>query len=853
MFFVLFNAFHFMNKFTAAFCKFFLLLVCFVNIHFITGAQLPTCTSSSTPYVYSIANGIYNYDPSQPLSSTNPSLNSIAPPSGADGISVNANLNAASPSPTFYVIDGSDYAYYNGTTWVNTGYSTGAVNPGGGGAYIYSLVGSDGEIWQYNGTANATLLTTITSFNSGGPYDLQGDCAGNFYILRMESTAYLEQYNSAGTLINSWTCSGQNTSTGSGGGFAMIGNTVYAYNSELWTGVISGSNVSFTATGSFTQGSPEDFAACPVGGVSTGANTSDTSFYCGTGVGTTLTTSGQGPFTWSVISGPAVITGSGNSVTVTAASTSLITVLDSNVGGCGTSLDSTLLVVPTATVSAGTPADIVACGTFNYLLNGSLTNTTPWLTYNISWSPAATVLSGGNTMNPAIGPTSTTTYHVTVTTPANEGACAWKDSVLITTVDTSVHANYSYAVKYGCHGDTVMFTNATTRALYYKWVFADGTIDTATNPTHIFVNQGIYNVTLYGINPICDDSITQAVNLVHPLHASFTMDKDSICQGGQIAFTNTSVTTTQNGIGPSYYWTYSDGSSDNTMNTVHTFTAPGVYVVMLAVSDFVPCYDTAYHSIEVDSLPYINLAVSDSLFCQGKGITFTGTYLNEGNTGLIWSFGDNGNTTIYDRNPVEHAYELPGTYTIKFSSNYRFCDDTSVTKNIQVNPYPTINLGPDTVMCPNAAPITLVDNTNAGNAGASWLWSTGVTSPSIIIGGPGTYYATVTIGGCSATDSVTVLQDCYLDIPNAFTPNGDGVNDYFLPRPTLSSGLTSFSMKIFDRWGELLFETTNIDGRGWDGKFNNVMQPQGVYVYIIDVSFYNGVTEHFNGNVTLLH
>jgi gliding motility-associated-like protein len=837
-------------------CKLFLFIFCFTTIPIIIWAQLPTCSSSSTPLIYYLGNsGIYNFDPTLPISATNPSLNTIAPPSGYIGISVNPNLNAASPSPTFYVCDGSDYYYYNGTSWVNTGFTAGAVNPGGGGGYIYSLIGGSGQVYRYDGTANATLITTITSFNSGGPYDLQGDCAGNFYILRMETTAYLEEYNSSGTMINSWTCSGQ-TSTLSGGGFAMIGSHVYANNtSGLWDGIISGTNVAFTlVTASGLANNPEDFGACPIGGVSQSGNSNDTSFYCGTGAGTIITTSGQGPFTWSVVSGPAVITGSGSSVSVTASSTSVITVLDSNAGGCGTSLDSTLLVVPTATVKAGTPNSLVACGTFNDLLNGSLTNTTSWLTYNISWTPAATILSGGNTMNPAIGPTSTTTYHVIVSTPANEGACVWQDSVLITTIDTSVHTNYTYTIKYGCHGDTVIFNNTTTRAAYYKWVFGDGSIDTAKNPVHIFVNQGIYNVALYGDNPICNDSTIQAINLLHPLHAAFTVDKDSICQGGQINFTNTSITTTQNGINPSYYWSYSDGTTgDITMNATHTFNEPGVYKVMLAVSDFVPCYDTVYHSIEVDSLPFINLAVSDSVFCQGKGITFTGSYLNEGNTGLIWSFGDNDNTAIYDRNPVEHAYELPGTFTIKFSSDYRFCPDTSISKTIQVHAYPTINLGPDTTMCPNAAPITLADINNADNAGATWLWSTGETSPGIVVREPGTYAATITVGGCSATDSITVLKDCYIDIPNVFTPNGDGLNDYFLPRQLLSSGLSSFSMKVFDRWGELLFETTNIDGRGWDGKFNNVVQPQGVYVYIMDVTFKNGVTEHFNGNVTLMH
>ena len=91
-----------------------------------------------------------------------------------------------------------------------------------------------------------------------------------------------------------------------------------------------------------------------------------------------------------------------------------------------------------------------------------------------------------------------------------------------------------------------------------------------------------------------------------------------------------------------------------------------------------------------------------------------------------------------------------------------------------------------------------------------------------------------------------------MDIPNVFTPNGDGLNDYFFPRTLLTSGLTSFSMKIFNRWGQEIFATTTTDGRGWDGKLNDVPQPEGVFVYIIEATFKDGQHEHRQGNVTLL-
>ena len=819
-------------------------------------AQLPDCTGASANLIYYLGtNGtIQNLDPTLAISATNPTTNSISPPSGSIGLALGKNLNAATPAITFYasVSSGGGYAYYyyNGSTWVNTGYNSGnstACNPGSGGNYVFNMTDANGDVYRYDGTANGSFLSSNTGWD--GPHDIQGDCAGNYYILSCNSNQWLHEFNSAGTLINSWTLSGM-PAVSSGGGMAIINNTVYAYNNSLRAGAISGSNVSFsTAIGSLNP-SPYDFSSCPIGGITSGV--SDTSFYCGTGTGVTLTVSGVGPFTWSVVNGPAVISGSGSTVTVTSTASSIITVIDSSGCGGGTVADSTFLIVPTATVKAGTATDLVGCGIFNDVLHGSLANTTSWLTYSISWTPAGSIVFGATTLNPSINPTASTTYYITVSTPANQGGCNWTDSVLVSVTDTSVHANFFYNIKYGCHGDTVIFTNNTIRAAHYRWDFSDGTIDTAINPTHIFVNQGNYSVKLYASNPICNDSSVQAINLVHPLHAAFTTDKDTLCQDGTVNFTNTSVTTVQNGINPSYLWSYADGQTDNTLNTVHTFNLPGVYKVMLAVADFVPCFDTVYHIIVVDSLPFINFSMSDSVFCQGKGITFTGDYLHMGNTELIWNFGDGENTTITDRNPISHAYDIPGTFIITFSSNYAFCPDTSIAKIIKVNAYPTINLGPDTVMCPNAAAISIKDLINFGNGAASWLWNTGETSPAILVKEPGEYWSTVTIGGCTATDSVTVNKDCYIDIPNIFTPNGDGINDYFLPRQLLSSGLAAFSMKIFDRWGVLLFETTNIDGRGWDGKYNNVPQPQGVYVYLIEATFKNGVNENFKGSITLV-
>jgi len=414
-------------------------------------------------------------------------------------------------------------------------------------------------------------------------------------------------------------------------------------------------------------------------------------------------------------------------------------------------------------------------------------------------------------------------------------------------VDPPLTPNFTDTIRYGCHGDSVLFTNLSTpvAGLYYHWYFGDGYTDTATNPMHIYTTQGAFAVKLVITNLRCVDSITIPVNLLNAIHASFTVTPNPVCQGNVATFTNTSV-----GTLPSYVWYFGDGTTDSNTNTSHTYPVSGIYTAQLVAADFVPCKDTATQLIYVDSISTLAMTLSDSVICVGQDILFTGIYTNIGSAGVVWNFGDE--DSIRNVNPVVHGFAEPGTFTVTIDALFRACPDVALSKTVVIIPYPHINLGPDTSICPGSDPITLIDNINTPSSGARWLWSTGDVTPSIQVTQPGNYFTTVTVNGCSVSDTVLVANDCYMDIPNVFTPNGDGVNDYFFPRNYLSRGLTTFSMNIYNRWGQLIFSTTSIEGRGWDGRFNNVAQPEGVFVYLIDAAFKDGQKEHHQGNITLL-
>ena len=416
-------------------------------------------------------------------------------------------------------------------------------------------------------------------------------------------------------------------------------------------------------------------------------------------------------------------------------------------------------------------------------------------------------------------------------------------------------------IHYGCHGDTVIFTNhnystADTNDVTFHWYFGDGYTDTAQNPTHIYTNNATdtsFIVKIYATNGECIDSFFHTLKLVNYIQGSFTtLPYPFVCQDSGVVFTNTSISlgTGPNNIATTYSWAFGDGNTSNVFSPVNTYLHTGTYNITMIQTNFVPCSDTVTQTLVVDTISGIKMSATDTVLCSGQEISFMGLYASEGNTGNEWGVTDG--FGMVNVNPVLHSFDGAGVYTVTVTAKYRACPETTATRKIRVFSYPEIYLGPDTAICPGSNSITISDERNQSTPGATWLWSNGETSSQITVVKPGYYTAVVTIDGCSSSDTVWVQNDCYMNLPNVFSPNGDGVNDYFYPRQMLTRGLTSFNMNIYNRWGQLVYQTNSIDGRGWDGNFNNIPQPTGVYVYIIDATFKDGQVEHHQGNLTLL-
>ncbi|HXS36032.1 MAG TPA: gliding motility-associated C-terminal domain-containing protein [Flavipsychrobacter sp.] len=379
----------------------------------------------------------------------------------------------------------------------------------------------------------------------------------------------------------------------------------------------------------------------------------------------------------------------------------------------------------------------------------------------------------------------------------------------------------------------------------YKYVWTDAAkniLQTHTvkagSDTLYGKDPGTYGITMIGNNG-CDT--TMYITLLPPdYQASFTSDTLT-CTLDTLQFKNTST-----GFS-SYVWDFGDSTTSTLSDPTHVYNKAGRYKVQLVG---LPCDDTAFIYIQVDSFGKISFTPDKKEACQGETINFyiskEGSYPNE----LLWNFGDGVQTPQWQ--PIQHSYDQTGHMTITVTARYRSCPSAIYSDTVNIYPYPQVNLGPDTSICPGDAALVL-SNGLINPVSYTYLWSTGATTESIETTTPAAYWLMVTSDhGCIAADTEIVKPNCYVGIPNAFSPNGDGINDYFFPRELLSKGVIAFHMEIFDRWGVEIFATDNVNGRGWDGRFNGVQQPAGVYIYVITVSFKNDITQTYKGNITLI-
>ena len=397
-----------------------------------------------------------------------------------------------------------------------------------------------------------------------------------------------------------------------------------------------------------------------------------------------------------------------------------------------------------------------------------------------------------------------------------------------------------------CSGDTLRMSGSSSNgASSYTWSGPDGFYSFSKDPwlDHVqVVATGTYtvNVSLNG----CFATATTDVVVNQTPDAPVVSDT---------AYCQFDIVPALTAVGSGLKWyTTAIGGTGSSIAPIPSTQKTGKNTWYVSQTSAVGCEGArAPITVDVEYFATPKLTLTDSVICRATDIMFTAIETGDNMTRINWFFNDGDSTQ--NQNPIVHSFTHPGTFNVVATAYYKLCPVKTVYKTVKVYQAPEhVYLGEDTTICAGGVAIILNDGANANNSAAKWKWSTGSTASYIKVTNPGTYFVKVYIDGCYSTDTITVEKDCYVNLPNVFTPNGDGMNDYFFPRQLLTRGLTSFTMNIYNRWGQQVFTTNSLDGRGWDGKLNGVDQPQGVFVYIMDATFKDGQQEHHQGNVTLL-
>ncbi|OQP62644.1 hypothetical protein A3860_26905 [Niastella vici] len=346
----------------------------------------------------------------------------------------------------------------------------------------------------------------------------------------------------------------------------------------------------------------------------------------------------------------------------------------------------------------------------------------------------------------------------------------------------------------------------------------------------------------------CSDTLQASINPILPL--ANAGNDTLVCPGKQI----TIGTPGDNRF--TYAWSPASFLSDTTVaQPVGTMPGPATYIVTVTSIES-GCVDKDTMNITV--FQPIDVTVSpDQTICEGQTVNLQaqGSAVQ-----YSWSPGY-GLSRSNIANPVA-APTTTTTYRVVGFDGHQCFTDTGFVK-VNVNPKPRVDVGPDVVQATGTT-YTLAPKTQNGPI-VSWKWTPAndlscdtCSAPVASVKKSITYRATVTNqNGCVGTDSMSIKTFCLntqVFIPNAFTPDGDGLNDVLMVRGKGIALVRSF--RIFSRWGELVFEKTNFPPNdpafGWDGKVRGVTGPAEVYVYMADVVCENDLINTYKGNVTLL-
>jgi gliding motility-associated-like protein len=495
-------------------------------------------------------------------------------------------------------------------------------------------------------------------------------------------------------------------------------------------------------------------------------------------------------------------------------------VVTTTAGACSSTANIQITVIPQLAAPIITPS-----GPLTFCNGGSVTLSSNYPTGNI-WS------TGQTSQSITVNATSTITLSI-----SSNGCSSPTASISLTQLNAnppsaSISGGGTYCQGQNITPVTVNFTGAGPWTLSYQINGINQTpISTANASFTLGQSAGNYLLT-----SVVDLNCTNAVNgasliVINPIPI-IDVSPITICTGS-----SGTIASVVNLPGGTYLWS-PNGETTSSINVAPTSSSS--YSVVYTVNNCPSLADTSL--VSVNPLPTVSFTADTLIGCVPLTVNFTGTSNGDPNA-CLWTLS-NGQILI-GCNP-SYTFSQPGCYDVALTSTLNGCS-ASVNASqyicIENNPIALFSANPNMINPDNST----VHFFNLSSGATSYLWDFGDAEQSVevspshqyVVNG-GDYSVTLTatsLLGCTSEYSLTVIyeEDLTFYVPNSFTPDGDQFNQVFLP--IFSSGIdeSSYHLSIFNRWGEIIFESYDLHV-GWDGtyKVNQGLVQDGIYVWKID-------------------
>lgn len=412
-------------------------------------------------------------------------------------------------------------------------------------------------------------------------------------------------------------------------------------------------------------------------------------------------------------------------------------------------------------------------------------------------------------------------------------------------VVTGPRGNFTMSADAICRGEEVMLSLTDTADVYsFEWDLGDGNFVTGNPVRHKYYEMGdnIPKLILKGDSGRCLPPPVEDTLYVYELAADFAIENPAFCEQSDIIFSNQSIGQSES------QWIINDVLSGSTENFSSEFT-PGNYTADLVVANPQGCADTAEQTFAIHPLPSV-WVMPDTFICAGKSVQLKAS----GGDAIEWFPAEGlSNSGSYE---VEITPSVTTSYLARVTDTLTRCtnqDNVLITvqqpPNVQVSPEDTsIIIGEEIIIFADSlsgvqyawTPENEVSCVNCASAVVMPKQST--TFILLVNDDKNCFQVTKTI-------PVEVIEEYSVDLPNSFTPNGDGNNDVVYVRGWGIKRLVEF--RILNRWGNEVFFTDNLS-QGWDGSFKGKLQNIDTYIYIVQVETWEGNLITKKGTLTLL-